>query len=71
MCGITAYDVCHVGHARSAVVFDVITRYLRYRGYDVTYVKNFTDVDDKIIEKAQQGEERDCRDRRAVHPGAR
>lgn len=51
-CGITAYDVCHVGHARSAVVFDVITRYLRYRGYEVTYVKNFTDVDDKIIDKA-------------------
>jgi len=54
VCGITAYDVCHVGHARSAVVFDVITRYLRYRGYDVIYVKNFTDVDDKIIEKAQR-----------------
>jgi cysteinyl-tRNA synthetase len=54
VCGITAYDVCHVGHARSAVVFDVITRYLRYRGYDVTYVKNFTDVDDKIIDKAHR-----------------
>ncbi|MEI7671786.1 MAG: cysteine--tRNA ligase, partial [Deltaproteobacteria bacterium] len=52
VCGITAYDFCHVGHARSAVVFDVITRYLRYRGSDVTYVKNFTDVDDKIIDKA-------------------
>ncbi len=52
VCGITAYDICHVGHARSAVVFDVITRYLKYRGYTVTYVKNFTDVDDKIIEKA-------------------
>jgi cysteinyl-tRNA synthetase len=52
VCGITAYDICHVGHARSAVVFDVITRYLKYRGYNVTYVKNFTDVDDKIIEKA-------------------
>lgn len=51
-CGITAYDVCHVGHARSAVVFDVITRFLRYRGFDVTYVKNFTDIDDKIIERA-------------------
>ena len=51
-CGITAYDVCHVGHARSAVVFDVITRYFQYRGYRVTYVKNFTDVDDKIITKA-------------------
>jgi cysteinyl-tRNA synthetase len=54
VCGITAYDFCHVGHARSAVVFDVITRYLRYRGYDVTYVKNFTDVDDKIIERANR-----------------
>jgi cysteinyl-tRNA synthetase len=52
VCGITAYDECHVGHARSAVVFDVITRYLQYRGFDVTYVKNFTDVDDKIIVKA-------------------
>ena len=54
VCGITAYDVCHVGHARSAVVFDVITRYLRYRGYEVTYVKNFTDIDDKIIERARR-----------------
>jgi cysteinyl-tRNA synthetase len=54
VCGITAYDVCHVGHARSAVVFDVITRYLRYRGWEVTYVKNFTDVDDKIIDKARR-----------------
>jgi cysteinyl-tRNA synthetase len=52
VCGITAYDLCHIGHARSAVVFDVIYRYLKYRGYDVTYVKNFTDVDDKIIGKA-------------------
>ncbi|MHB8907806.1 MAG: cysteine--tRNA ligase [Syntrophales bacterium] len=57
VCGITAYDVCHVGHARSAVVFDVITRYLRYRGYEVTYVKNFTDVDDKIIERARREEQ--------------
>src|SRR3970040_2260286 len=54
VCGITAYDVCHVGHARSAVVFDVIVRYLRYRGYQVTYVKNFTDVDDKIIRRADR-----------------
>ena len=52
VCGITAYDVCHIGHARSAIVFDVIYRYLQYGGYDVTYVKNFTDVDDKIIEKS-------------------
>ncbi|MFH1080383.1 MAG: cysteine--tRNA ligase [Pseudomonadota bacterium] len=53
-CGITVYDICHVGHARSAVVFDTITRYLRYRGYDVTFVKNFTDVDDKIIQKSHE-----------------
>jgi cysteinyl-tRNA synthetase len=53
-CGITAYDFCHIGHARSAVVFDVITRYLRYCGYEVTYVKNFTDVDDKIIDRARR-----------------
>ena len=51
-CGITAYDVCHVGHARAAIVFDVVFRHFRARGYDVTYVKNFTDVDDKIIERA-------------------
>jgi cysteinyl-tRNA synthetase len=52
VCGITAYDVCHVGHARAAVVFDVVYRYLRSRGYKVTYVKNFTDIDDKIIDRA-------------------
>lgn len=51
-CGITVYDACHIGHARSAVVFDMITRYFRYRGYNVTFVKNFTDVDDKIIQKS-------------------
>ncbi len=52
VCGITVYDICHVGHARSAIVFDVLRRYLEYRGYEVTYVKNFTDVDDKIIARA-------------------
>ncbi len=52
-CGITVYDLCHIGHARSAIVFDVIVRYLRYRGFDVTFVKNFTDVDDKIIDRAR------------------
>ncbi len=52
VCGVTAYDMCHVGHARSAVVFDVIVRYLKYRGYTVELVKNFTDVDDKIIARA-------------------
>jgi cysteinyl-tRNA synthetase len=54
VCGITAYDLCHVGHARSAIVFDVIYRYLRYRGFDVVCVRNFTDIDDKIIKRAQE-----------------
>src|SRR5574340_1715959 len=54
VCGITAYDLCHIGHARSTIVFDMIYRYLRYRGYEVTFVRNFTDIDDKIINKANQ-----------------
>ncbi len=54
VCGITAYDVCHIGHARAAIVFDVIFRHLQARGYDVTYVKNFTDIDDKIIDRANR-----------------
>lgn len=54
VCGPTVYDSCHIGHARSVVVFDVIARYFRTRGYAVTYVRNFTDIDDKIINKAQQ-----------------
>jgi cysteinyl-tRNA synthetase len=54
VCGPTVYDACHIGHARSVVVFDVIARYLKAKGYDVTYVRNFTDVDDKIINKANQ-----------------
>jgi len=53
-CGVTVYDLCHIGHARSVVVFDVIYRYLLYKGYEVTYVRNFTDVDDKIIKRAQE-----------------
>jgi cysteinyl-tRNA synthetase len=52
VCGVTPYDLCHIGHARSAIVFDVIRRYLRFKGYRVTFVKNFTDVDDKIIRRA-------------------
>ncbi|OGR01392.1 MAG: cysteine--tRNA ligase [Deltaproteobacteria bacterium RIFOXYD12_FULL_55_16] len=54
VCGITAYDYCHIGHARSALVFDLIVRYLRFRGYTVTFVRNFTDIDDKIIKRAQE-----------------
>src|SRR3989338_3632201 len=52
VCGVTVYDECHIGHARAAVVFDVIYRYFEHRGYKVTYIRNFTDVDDKIIKKA-------------------
>jgi cysteinyl-tRNA synthetase len=52
VCGPTVYDSCHVGHARSVVVFDVVVRYLRAKNYEVTYVRNFTDVDDKIIKRA-------------------
>ena len=54
VCGITAYDYCHIGHARSTLVFDMIVRYLRFLGYDVTYVRNFTDIDDKIIKRAEE-----------------
>ncbi len=54
VCGPTVYDSSHIGHARSVVVFDVIARYLKAIGYDVLYVRNFTDVDDKIIDKANQ-----------------
>jgi cysteinyl-tRNA synthetase len=54
VCGPTVYDSCHIGHARSAVVFDVMGRHLESRGYAVTYVRNFTDVDDKIIKRAQE-----------------
>ena len=54
VCGVTVYDISHIGHARSALVFDVIRRYLRFKGYRVQFVKNFTDVDDKIINRAAQ-----------------
>lgn len=54
VCGVTVYDLCHIGHARTFVNFDVIVRYLRYRGYDVTYVRNITDIDDKIIRRANE-----------------
>ncbi|MCM5703775.1 cysteine--tRNA ligase [Larsenimonas salina] len=57
VCGMTVYDYCHLGHARVLVAFDVITRYLRAKGFDVTYVRNITDVDDKIIARAQENGE--------------
>ena len=53
-CGITVYDYSHLGHARGAVVFDVIRRYFIRKGFDVKYVRNFTDVDDKIINRAKE-----------------
>jgi cysteinyl-tRNA synthetase len=54
VCGITSYDYCHIGHARSALVFDMVVRYLRHRGLQVTFVRNFTDIDDKIINRANE-----------------
>ncbi len=57
VCGMTVYDYCHVGHARVMVVFDVVTRYLRASAYDVTYVRNITDIDDKIITRANDNGE--------------
>lgn len=57
VCGMTVYDYCHLGHARVMVVFDVVRRWLRASGYDVTYVRNITDIDDKIIKRAQENNE--------------
>ncbi|RNC77553.1 cysteine--tRNA ligase [Piscirickettsia salmonis] len=57
VCGMTVYDYCHVGHARTFLAFDVITRYLRAKGYKLTYVRNITDVDDKIIKRANENGE--------------
>ncbi|MAL98641.1 MAG: cysteine--tRNA ligase [Alteromonadaceae bacterium] len=57
VCGMTVYDLCHLGHARVMVAFDIVTRYLRHRGYDVTYVRNITDIDDKIIRRARENGE--------------
>ena len=54
VCGMTVYDYCHLGHARAMVVFDTVVRFLRDAGYQVTYVRNITDVDDKIINRARE-----------------
>ena len=57
VCGITVYDYCHIGHARMILVFDMIVRYLRFRGYEVNYVRNITDIDDKIINRSLENGE--------------
>jgi cysteinyl-tRNA synthetase len=57
VCGMTVYDYCHLGHARVMVVFDVVRRWLRASGYAVNYVRNITDIDDKIIKRAQENQE--------------
>lgn len=54
VCGVTVYDSCHLGHARAAIIFDVIYRYLKSKGYEVAYVRNYTDIDDKIIDRARR-----------------
>lgn len=57
VCGMTVYDFCHIGHARVMVAFDVVARWLRKSGYNLTYVRNITDIDDKIIRRAQENGE--------------
>ena len=56
-CGITVYDLCHIGHGRTFVAFDVVSRYLRFLGYNLKYVRNITDIDDKIIKRANENGE--------------
>ena len=60
-CGVTVYDLCHLGHARSYINWDVLRRYLIWRGYDVTYVQNYTDIDDKIDSTAPMRRASRCR----------
>ena len=57
VCGMTVYDYCHLGHARVLVVFDMVQRWLRASGFDLTYVRNITDIDDKIIKRANENGE--------------
>ena len=57
VCGVTIYDLCHIGHGRTFVSFDMVSRYLRYRGYEVNFVRNITDIDDKIIKRAAENNE--------------
>ena len=69
VCGMTVYDYCHLGHARVMVVFDMIQRWLRATGFDVTYVRNITDIDDKIIKRAAENHETYRRSDRPLHRG--
>jgi len=57
VCGINTYDYCHMGHARSFVVYDVMRRYLEFSGYEVTHVTNFTDIEDNILQRARENNE--------------
>src|ERR1700741_4346842 len=57
VCGVTVYDYCHLGHARTYIAFDVIIRYLKWRGYQVTHVRNITDIEDKIIKRSNENKE--------------
>ena len=57
VCGITVYDYCHIGHARMILVFDMVVRYFRFRGYEVNYIRNITDIDDKIIKRSLENGE--------------
>ncbi len=57
VCGITVYDLCHIGHGRTFISFDVVARYLRFLGYSLKYVRNITDIDDKIIKRAAENGE--------------
>jgi cysteinyl-tRNA synthetase len=58
VCGMTVYDNCHLGHARAMMAFDIVARYLRYQGYKVNFIRNITDIDDKIIERAYENKEK-------------
>src|SRR3979490_624614 len=60
VCGITVYDYCHLGHARMMIVFDIVQRWLRASGYPLTYARNITDIDDKIIRRASETGESVC-----------